>query len=94
KARNSSPNMALYWSFLLPSFVCLAFTGFNQCFPKYKRHVNFSDAVFAYCAFLRCAAPDPLLLLRRKLLPFRPSRMFPRPKITGNRISSCYASAR
>ena len=33
-ARNSSPNMALYWSFLLPSFVCLAFTCFNQCFPK------------------------------------------------------------
>ena len=66
----------------------------SQGNSKYKRHVNFSDAVFAYCAFLRCAAPDPLLLLRRKLLPFRPSRMFPRPKITGNRISSCYASAR
>ena len=26
--------MALYWSFLLPSFVCLAFTCFNQCFLK------------------------------------------------------------
>ena len=24
--------MALYWSFLLPSLVCLAFTCFNQCF--------------------------------------------------------------
>ena len=24
--------MALYWSFLLPSFVCLAFICFNQCF--------------------------------------------------------------
>ncbi|WP_300416809.1 hypothetical protein, partial [uncultured Oscillibacter sp.] len=32
KARNSSPNMALYWSFPLPLSVCLAFTGFNQCF--------------------------------------------------------------
>ena len=27
--------MALYWSFLLPSFVCLAFTCFNQCFLEY-----------------------------------------------------------
>ena len=26
--------MALYWSFPLPSFVCLAFICFNQCFPK------------------------------------------------------------
>ena len=61
---------------------------------KYKRHVNFSDAVFACCAFLRDSAADPLPLLRRKLLPFRPDRASPRPKITGNRISSCYASAR
>ena len=61
---------------------------------KYKRHVNFSDAVFACCAFLRSFAADPLPLLRRKLLPFRPGRAFPRPKITGNRLSSCYSSAR
>ena len=61
---------------------------------KYKSHVNFSDAVFACCAFLRDWAADPLPLLRRKLLPFRPGRSAPRPKITGNRISSCYASAR
>ena len=61
---------------------------------KYKCHVNFSDAVFACCAFLRDSAADPLPLLRRKLLPFRPDRASTRPKITGNRISSCYASAR
>ena len=61
---------------------------------KYKCHVNFSDAVFACCAFLRDWAADPLPLLRRKLLPFRPGRSSPRPIITGNRISSCYASAR
>ena len=28
--------MALYWSFLLPSFVCLAFTCFNQCFLNFN----------------------------------------------------------
>lgn len=61
---------------------------------KYKRRVNFSDAVFACCAFLRQPISDPLPLLRRKLLPVRPGRTAPRPKITGNRISSCYASAR
>jgi len=66
----------------------------SQGNSKYKRHINFSDAVFACCAFLRRTATDPLLLLRRKPLPFRPGRLFPRPKITGNRISSCYASAR
>ena len=26
--------MVLYWTFLLPSPVCLAFTCFNQCFLK------------------------------------------------------------
>ncbi len=26
--------MVLYWTFLLPLSVCLAFTCFNQCFPK------------------------------------------------------------
>lgn len=61
---------------------------------KYNHHVNFSDAVFACCAFLRRSSADPLPLLHRKLLPFRPGRASPRPKITGNRISSCYTSAR
>ena len=59
---------------------------------KYKPHVNFSDAVFACCAFLRRSAADPLPLLQRRLLPLRPGRTAPRPKITGNRISACYAS--
>ena len=66
----------------------------SQGTAKYKRHVNFSDAVFACCAFLRRSAADPLPLLRRRLLPLRPGRTAPRPKITGNRISACYASAR
>ena len=61
---------------------------------KYGRHLNFSDAVYACCLFLRGSHTDPLLLLRRKLLPFRPGRSRPRPKITGNRFSACYASAR
>lgn len=61
---------------------------------KYQYHVNFSDAVFSCCTFLREPISDPLPLLRRKRLPIRPDRTAPRPKITGNRISSCYASAR
>lgn len=65
-----------------------------QSASKYHCRVNFSDAVFACCAFLRQPISDPLPLLRRKLLPVRPGRTAPRPKITGNRISSCYASAR
>ena len=41
--------MALYWSFLLPSFVCLAFTCFNQCFLKtIKARTHFISAVY-YC---------------------------------------------
>lgn len=66
----------------------------TQGTSKYKCHVNFSDAVFACCAFLRDSLANPIPLLRRKLLPFRPGRSSPRPKITGNRISSCYACAR
>ena len=66
----------------------------SQGVSKYKRHVNFSDAVFVCCAFLREIAEDPLPLLRRKLLPIRPGRSAPRPKIADNRISACYASAR
>lgn len=60
---------------------------------KYQCRVNFSDAAFACCAFLREAISDPLPLLWQKLLPIRPGRTVPRPKITGNRISSCYVSA-
>ena len=39
--------MALYWSFLLPSFVCLAFTCFNQCFlnNKQKGRTNGSEVL-------------------------------------------------
>ena len=45
-----------------------------QSASKYLCRVNFSDAVFACCAFLREAVSDPLPLLRRKLLPVRPGR--------------------
>ena len=31
--------MVLYWTFLLPSPVCLAFTCFNQCFLKKQREI-------------------------------------------------------
>ena len=66
----------------------------SQRTAKYKRHVNFSDAVFACCAFLRRSVADLLPLLRRRLLPFRPGRTASMPKIAGNRVSACYASAR
>ena len=61
---------------------------------QYQRHVNFSDTVYACCLFLRRTLTDPLPLLRRKLLPFRPGRYRPRPKLAGNCICTCYTSAR
>ena len=86
----------VFASFLIFNFTQAAAWAVDasQGTAKYKRHVNFSDAVFACCAFLRRSAADPLPLLRRRLLPLRPGRTAPRPKITGNRISACYASAR
>ena len=86
----------IFSSFLMFNFTQAAAWAVDPSLgtSKYKRHVNFSDAVSACCTFLRDSATDPLPLLRRKLLPFRPGRASPRPKITGNRISSCYASAR
>ena len=86
----------IFSSFLMFNFTQAATWAVDPSLgtSKYKRHVNFSDAVSACCTFLRNSATDPLPLLRRKLLPFRPGRASPRPKITGNRISSCYASAR
>ena len=66
----------------------------TQGASKYQCHVNFSDAVFACCAFLREPISGPLPFLRRKLMPVCRSRTAPRPEITGNCISSCYASAR
>lgn len=86
----------IFASFLVYNFTAAAAWSVDtaQGASRYKRHVNFSDAVFACCAFLRRSAADPLPLLRRKLLPFRPGRASPRPKIPGNRISACYACAR
>ena len=86
----------IFASFLIFNFTQASIWAVDtaQGASKYKCRVNFSDAVFACCAFLRQPISDPLPLLRRKLLPVRPGRTAPRPKITGNRISSCYASAR
>ena len=86
----------IFSSFLIFNFLQTAAwaVGASQRTAKYKRHVNFSDAVFACCAFLRRSAADPLPLLRRRLLPFRPGRTASMPKIAGNRVSACYASAR
>lgn len=86
----------IFASFLIFNFTQASIWAVDtaQGASKYQCRVNFSDAVFACCAFLREPISDPLPLLRRKLLPVRPGRTAPRPKITGNRISSCYASAR
>ena len=86
----------IFASFLVFNFTQASIWAVDtaQGASKYKCRVNFSDAVFACCAFLGQPISDPLPLLRRKLLPVRPGRTAPRPKITGNRISSCYASAR
>ncbi len=86
----------IFASFLIFNFTQASVWAVDttQGSSQYQCRVNFSDAVFACCAFLREPTSDPLPLLRRKLLPVRPGRTAPRPKITGNRISSCYASAR
>ena len=86
----------IFASFLIFNFTQASIWAVDtaQGASKYQCHVNFSDAVFACCAFLREPTYDPLPLLRRKLLPARPGRTAPRPKITSNRISSCYVSAR
>ncbi len=86
----------IFASFLIFNFTQASIWAVDtaQGASKYQCRVNFSDAVFACCAFLREPTYDPIPLLRRKLLPVRPGRTAPRPKITGNRISSCYVSAR
>ena len=86
----------IFASFLIFNFTQAAAWAVDtsQSPSKYKCHVNFSDALFACCAFLRGSSADPFPLLRRKLLPIRPGRTAPRPKITDNRISACYTSAR
>ena len=61
---------------------------------KYKRRVNFSDAVYLCCQTLRGWFLDVLPLLERKLLPCRPDRSFPRPIIAENRISPMYVPSR
>ena len=86
----------IFSSFLIFNFSQAAALAVDasQRTANYKRHVNFSAAVFACGAFLRHSTADPLPLLRRRLLPLRPGRTAPRAKIMGNRISACYASAR
>ncbi len=61
---------------------------------KYERRVNFSHAVYLCCEVLRGKAGDRKNLLERTLQPCRPHRSYPRPKISGNRISPMYVPAR
>lgn len=61
---------------------------------KYKRRINFSHAVYLCCEALRRKAGEIAGLLERTLQPCRSNRSYPRPKISGNRISPMYVSAR
>ena len=57
---------------------------------KYKRYVNFSDAVYLCCQTLQGWFLNVLPLLERKLLSCRPDLHYSRPSIPGNRISPMY----
>lgn len=61
---------------------------------KYKRRVNFSDAVFLCCLALRGRSFVFSHFWNRTLLPCRLNRRYPRPIIAGNRISPMYVSSR
>ena len=61
---------------------------------KYTRRVNFAHAVYLCCEALRGKSAEITGLLERTLTPRRPDRFYPRPKITGNRLSAMYVSAR
>lgn len=61
---------------------------------RYKRRFNFSDAVYLCCQILRGCFLDIPPFLERKLLSCRTTRRYPRPMISGNRISPVYVSAR
>ena len=61
---------------------------------KQKHRLNFSDAVFACCAFLRKPFREMEMLLSRKYFPIKRGRTFQRPVSSGNRISWFYLSAR
>lgn len=61
---------------------------------KYRRRVNFAHAVYLCCEALRGRAGEVAGLLERTLQPCRSGRFYPRPKITDNRLSAMYVSAR
>lgn len=61
---------------------------------KYKRRVNFAHAVYLCCEVLRGRVGEVAGLLERTLEPCRPGRFYPRPKISENRLSAMYVSAR
>ena len=86
----------IYAAFLLFNLTQAAAWGVDTGHgsSKYKRHVNFSDAVELCCAFLRRPAGDFCALLTRNLVPYRPNRSYPRPQIADNRIAFPYRTAR
>lgn len=61
---------------------------------KYKRRVNLAHAVYLCCELLRGERTEITGLLERVLTPRRPDRLYPRPKISDNRLSAMYVSAR
>ena len=67
-----------------------AFTVFN-----FTRAAAWNtNAVYLCCELLRGERTEITGLLERALTPRRPDRLYPRPKISDNRLSAMYVSAR
>lgn len=97
--RSKTPDLVLqeiYSAFIVYNFIRAVTWGVDtsQGRSRHSRHVNFSEAADACCAFLSGVSVDLYPLLERRLLPFRPDRAFPRPEIAENRLSFLYKSAR
>lgn len=86
----------IFAAFLIFNFTQAVSWGVKklQDSPEKKQRLNFSDAVFACCRFLRRAVKNLEALLRRKCFPIRPGRVFPRHSSSGNRISCFYVPSR
>jgi len=86
----------IFAAFTVFNFTQAAVCNVNEAWglSKYERRVNFSHAVYLCCEALRCKAGEIKGLLERTLQPRRPGRSYPRPKISGNRISPMYVPAR
>lgn len=86
----------IFAAFLIFNFTQAVSWGVEPSLNKQKQRqrLNFSDAVFACCNFLRYPVKNLETLLCRKRLPIKPGRAFRRHLSSGNRISWFYTSSR